>query len=323
MAYSGQPLSISSSSSPPQAIDVCIKRRAECTPDKLAGRLADWMESHGSSPLSPMPLLPFAKTRSRKPLYDYDLQTFDIRLETDLCSLIRSESSELRITAFHFYVASFHALLARCLGTTDDMNVGIVDSNRGPDADDAEAIGCYLNLLPLRVKLLGDDDSFDKVAQRTRDTVLAALSNAGVPFEMLLDQLKVPRHNTHHPLFQVIVNYRLGIPSSSPLGDGQLEWTGAMAAKNSYDLAVEVSDTPRGACILSFTTQRYMYSAADTKMLMKWYMHLLKSFAHDSSVRISTCPLADSQEMRKATALGHGPRGKFTPFPPGPATRNC
>ncbi|KAL2756326.1 hypothetical protein ACRALDRAFT_1033186 [Sodiomyces alcalophilus JCM 7366] len=305
MAYSGQPLR----SSPAQAIDVCAKRRAECTPDKLASKLAYWMKAH-ESPLGPMPLLPFAKTRSRQPLYEYDLQTFDIKLEADLCALIRTKSSELRITPFHFYVASFHALLARCLGTTEDMNIGIVDSNRGPDADDAQAIGCYLNLLPLRVQLQ-DDESFDKVAQRTRDTVLAALSNAGVPFEMLLDQLKVPRHATHHPLFQVIVNYRLGIPSSSPLGDGNLEWTGAMAAKNSYDLAVEVSDTPRGACILSFTTQRYMYSAADTKMLMKWYMHTLKSFAHDSSIRVSTCPLADSQEMRKATALGHGPTGNF------------
>ncbi|ROT36433.1 beta-ketoacyl synthase domain-containing protein [Sodiomyces alkalinus F11] len=312
MAYAGQPLS---SSSPPQAIDVCAKRRAECMSDKMADKLAYWMRVHGSSSSSssssPIPLLRFAKTQSRQPLYDYDLQTFDIKLDADLCALIRTKSSQLRITPFHFYVASFHALLARCLGnTTDDMNIGIVDSNRGggPDAaDDAQAVGCFLNLLPLRVGRIQDDETFDKVAQRTRDTVLAGLSNAGVPFQLLLDELKVPRHNTHHPLFQVIVNYRLGIPSSSPLGDGQLEWTGAMAAKNSYDLAVEVSDTPRGACVLSLTTQRYMYSAADTEMLTKWYMHTLKSFAQDSSVRVSTCSLADAQEMRKATALGHGP----------------
>lgn len=305
MAYAGHPLS----SSPPQAIDICIKRRAECALDNMTDKLSYWKKAH-ESPLGPLPLLPFAKTLSRKPLFDYDLQTFDIKLDADMCSLIRNKSSQLRITPFHFYVASFHALLARCLGTAEDMNIGIVDSNRGPDAEDLQALGCYLNLLPLRFKLQ-DDDSFDMVAHRTRDTVLAALSNAGVPFEMLLDELKVPRHSTHHPLFQVIVNYRLGIPSSSPFGDGKIEWTGAMAAKNSYDLAVEVSDTPRGACVLSFTTQRYMYSAVDTKRLMNWYIHALKSFAHNSSVRVSTCSLAGPQEMRSATKLGYGPTGKL------------
>lgn len=301
MAYAGQLMS----SCPPQSIDIVTKRLAECAPDKMTDRLSYWKKIH-ESPLEPIPLLKFAKTRSRKPLYDYDLQTFDVKLDADTCSLIRKKCSELRITPFHFYVASFQALLARCLGSTEDMNIGIVDSNRGPDAEDLQALGCYLNLIPLRFKLQGDD-SFDMVAQRARDTVLAALSAAGVPFEMLLDELKVPRHNNHHPLFQVIVNYRLGIPSHSPFGNGEIEWTGAMAAKNSYDLAVEVSDTPRGACVLSFTTQRYLYSAADTKRLMNWYIHALKSFALDSSVRVSTCPLAGTQEMRKATQLGHGP----------------
>ncbi|WYZ38312.1 hypothetical protein EsH8_III_000226 [Colletotrichum jinshuiense] len=302
MAYAGHPLG----RSPPQAIDVCAKMRATCVPDKLANRVSYWKKTHERI-LGPMPLLPFSKTRSRKPLSDYDLETFDMKIEADICSLIRRKSSELRITPFHFYVACFHALLARCLGnTSDDMNIGIVDSNRGQDAEDTQALGSYVNVLPLRATLR-DDEGFDKVAQRTRDTVLEALANAGVPFEMLLDQLKVPRHSTHHPLFQVLVNYRLGIPSSSPLGDGKIEWTGAIPSKNSYDLAVDVSDTPRGSCILSFTTQRYMYSAADTKMLMRWYTHILTSFAHDSSIRVSTCSLADPHEMRKTAALGHGP----------------
>ncbi|WDK22652.1 beta-ketoacyl synthase domain-containing protein [Colletotrichum graminicola] len=301
MAYAGHPLGMS----PPQSIDVSNKMRVKCVPDKLADKLSYWKKVH-ERPLGPIPLLPFAKTRSRKPLSDYDLETFDMRIDADLCSLIRSKSSKLRITPFHFYVAGLHALLARCLGTSDDINIGIVDSNRGPDEGDAQALGSYVNVLPLRSKLQ-EDESFDQAAQRTRDSVLKTLSNAGVPFEVLLDQLKVPRHSTHHPLFQVLFNYRLGIPSSSPLGDGVIEWTGAVPSKNSYDLAIDVSDTPRGTCILSFTTQRYMYSAADTKMLMKWYTHMLKSFAHDSSVRVSTCSLADPQEMRKAAALGHGP----------------
>ncbi|RKK66596.1 Nonribosomal peptide synthetase 14 [Fusarium oxysporum] len=300
-AYARSPLD----TSPPQAIEVCTEIQAECTLSKLADKVSYWKAIH-QVPLGAIPLLPFARTQSRKPLLDYDLDTFDITLETDLCSLIRNKCSELRITPFHFYVTTFHALLSRCLDTSEDMNIGIVDSNRGLAKGDTEALGCYLNLLPLRLNLQ-PNETFDKAAQRTRGTVLQALGNTGVPFEMLLDQLKVPRHSTHHPLFQVIVNYRLGIPSSSQFGDGKIEWIGAMAAKNSYDLAVEVSDTPRGSCVLSFTTQRYLYSASDNRMLMKWYVHMLKSFAQDSSIQVRSCPLADPQAMGQAKTLGHGP----------------
>ncbi|KAF5671222.1 beta-ketoacyl synthase domain-containing protein [Fusarium heterosporum] len=287
-AYAGVPLGVS----PPQAIDVSTAIQSECTTIKLADKIAYWKDIH-QRPLGALPLLPFARTRSRKSLFDYDLDTFDITLDTDLCSLIRGKCSELRVTPFHFYLASFHALLARCLNDSDDINIGIVDSNRGLVNGDAEALGCYLNLLPLRVNLK-PNETFDKLAQRTRHTVMEGLANAGVPFEMLLDQLKVSRNSTHHPLFQVILNYRLGIPSSSQFGDGKIDWMAAMAAKNSYDIAVEVSDTPHGSCVLSFTTQRYLYGSADTKMLMK------------------CCPLVDSQAMREAKNLGLGPEVDIT-----------
>lgn len=307
--YAKEPLS----NSPPQAIDVCSKMRAECEPDKMSDKLSYWMKIHKDA-LDPIPLFSFSRAGSRKPLYEYDVQTFDLKIDADTCSLIRRMSSQLRITPFHFYVASLHALLARCLNTTEDVNIGIVDSNRGLYAEEAQALGCVLNLLPLRLQLQ-QDERFESIAHRTRDTVLAALSNAGVPFEMLLDQLRVPRHSTHHPLFQVIINYRLGVPSHSPLGDGKIEWTGAMAARNSYDLGVEVSDTPRGACILSFTTQRSMYSAVDTQRLMKWYLHMLKSFALDISEPFGACNLASPHDMHEAAMLGQGPAGKSTPFP--------
>lgn len=307
--YAKEPLS----NSPPQAIDLCSISRAECEPAKIADKLSYWRNIHKDA-LDPVPLFPFSRTGSRKPLHEYDVQTFDLKIDADTCALIRRTSSQLHVTPFHFYIASLQALLARCLNTTEDMNIGIVDSNRGTYAEEAQALGCFLNLLPLRLQLQ-QDESFDTIVRRTRDTVLAALANAGVPFEVLLDQLRVPRHSTHHPLFQVIINYRLGVPSHSPLGDGKIEWTGAMAARNSYDLGVEVSDTPRGACILSFTTQRYMYSAVDTKRLMDWYVHILKSLPYDVSGPVRACALASPDDMHKAAMLGHGPTGKFTPFP--------
>ncbi|KAK2038771.1 beta-ketoacyl synthase domain-containing protein [Colletotrichum somersetense] len=299
-AYGGQPLG----DSPPQCIDACIQMRADCAPENVSERLSYW-EKTQLPPMSPIALFPFATVRSRKPLQDYDTHTFDISLDAELCSLIRRKCTDLLVTPFHFYLATLRVLLARCLGSNEDVNIGIVDSNRRLDVA-SRAVGCFVGLFPVRIRL-DRDESFNKLALRSRDTVIEALANAGLPFEMILDHLKVPRHSTNHPLFQVLLNYRLGVPESSPLGDGKMQWVRAIPAQNSYDLVVEVSDTPRGGCILSFTTQRYMYSAADSQMLMKWYMHLLKTFALDAAVQTQSCPLAEPREMDKSMTLGRGP----------------
>ncbi|KAK2029021.1 beta-ketoacyl synthase domain-containing protein [Colletotrichum zoysiae] len=299
-AYGGQALG----DSPPQCIDACVQMRADCAPENAAERLSYWEKAQ--LPLTgPIALFPFATVRSRKPLQEYDTHTFDISLDAELCSLIRRRCTDLRVTPFHFYLATLRVLLARCLGSNEDVNVGVVDSNRRLDLA-SRAVGCFVGLFPVRIRL-DRDESFDKLAPRSRDTVFEALANAGLPLDMILDHLKVPRHSTNHPLFQVLLNYRLGVPESSPLGDGKMQWVRAIPAKTSHDLVVEVSDTPRGGCILSFTTQRYMYSAADSQMLMKWYMHLLKTFALDAAARTQSCPLAEPREMDKSMALGRGP----------------
>lgn len=138
-------------------------------------------------------------------LKSYDTQTFSMRLDESLTKFVKQTASSLRVTPFHIFLSTLAFFLRRL--EVEDFSIGIVDANRR-DAEDAETTGYFLNMVPLRFRIT-KQESFGEVAHRARDMVLAALSRS-VPFDTILDHLRLPRSGSHHPLFQMALNYRQG-----------------------------------------------------------------------------------------------------------------
>ena len=286
-----------------QAIDICSAQRLAYTGERLRKPLGFWKELY-QSPLLPLPLFPFSKCKERRLLNRYDTETVQFELSSELAKRIKHVASSLHITPFHFHLTTLAFVLGRCLGV-EDLGVGIVDANRH-DPGSADSIGYFLNMLPLRLRI-GDDAEFGPTSRRVRDNVLAALENAAVPFDMILDQLRIPRSGSHHPLFQVMLNYRSGYSSMSPLGEGSIEWDGGITARNPYDIAIDITEMSQRT-ILHLTTQRYLYSASDTELLMRWYVRALEGLVQNPSTRVSDCPVSNNDDLLHAQSLGQGER---------------
>ncbi|RYP28944.1 hypothetical protein DL767_006979 [Monosporascus sp. MG133] len=289
----------------PQMIDVCNRQHQQLA--LIAGdksRLAFWRQLHNNSP-QPLPLFPFSKTKSRRLLRRYETVTVDCEMPGDLARQIKSAASKLYVTPFHLHLSTVAFLLTKCLDV-HDFGVGIVDGNR--DEGSAEAIGCFLNMLPLRFQL-NNSDEFGATTRDTRDKVLAALANS-TPFDVLLDNLQVGRSGTHHPLFQVAFNYRNMYGAHAPLGDGSIEWEGSILARNPYDMAFDVTELPskkqQQRAMVHLTVQSDLYTASDAEQILQWYMRALEGLARDPSTRVSNCPVANSDDLLRAYALGQG-----------------
>ncbi|RYP41495.1 hypothetical protein DL767_001000 [Monosporascus sp. MG133] len=257
-----------------------------------------WGDVHRNSPEA-LPLFPFSKEKCRQILKVYDTETIETELDNGLTSLIKNLASELQATPFHVYLSTLAALLSRCLDV-NDFCIGIVDANRTEPGDE-EAIGYFLNFLPLRFRL-EPHEPFHHVARRTRDMVLEALANSRVPFDKILDLLGTTRHSNHHPLFQVALNYRMGVELQMPLGDNNIEWTRSIPASNPYDLLIDITETPTGT-LLSFTTQKYLYDASDIRLVMKWYIRALEGLARNPATRVSDCPISNRADLKDMNAL--------------------
>ncbi|KAI0869514.1 hybrid PKS-NRPS PsoA [Hypoxylon argillaceum] len=284
-----------------QAIDMSLKQAMFLQTACLQKGLAFWSELYRGSNFEPIPLFPFAKRKSRQAVDAYNTATVTTHLDTDLTDRVKRAALELQITPFHFYLSALGTFLSRCL-SINDLAIGIMDANR-IDTDDEHIVGCFLNMLPLRLRF-GPDETFARVAHQSRDVAFAALSNR-LPFDVLLDNLKGARYGDHHPMFQVALNYRAGFQTQTSIGDGTMEWTGGILPRNPYDLTVDITEFPEST-VLCFSTQSYLYGRTDTQRMLSWFTRALEGFALESSTKVHDCPISNKEDIEHVTKLGLG-----------------
>lgn len=298
-AYSGRTLV------PPtqQAIDLCVKQRLTRIPYNLQDELQYWAKIH-SRPAKTLPLMPFSKVRNRQILRKFDVVWHDAIFDPEMTKRVKAVGTRLGVTPFQIYLSTLAAFLSRCLDI-DDLNIGVMDSNR-LDTEDLETFGYFMNFLPLRFSVRSKS-AFSSLARQTRDMMYGAVANSRAPLAAILDHLKVPRSGTHHPLFQVALNYRQDNSTRSSFGDVPIEWLDGTNLGYPYDMKFDVNDTPDGTrfCLV---TQKYLYGASDAKRMVRWYEAALSAFLSDPDISIGSCPLSSPGEEADAVSLAEGPQ---------------
>ncbi|KAI0407529.1 hypothetical protein F4802DRAFT_27100 [Xylaria palmicola] len=291
-----------------QCIDMSEKQQTANLRDE-GSSLSFWTTMHQEAH-NPLPLFPFAKVKSRQVLKRYETQTFEMLLDRDLSKRIKHAAIALGITTFHFYLSALAVFLNRCIGA-NDFSIGINDANR-PDVQDNDTMGYFLNMLPLRFQLSSEQNhgiSFGDFARGCRDLVLDVLTHRRAPFEAILNHLRVSRSGSHHPLFQVALDYRLGYATEEQMfGNGVMHWDArrSITARNPNDIFINVTPTSGDTTFIHWTTQKYLYGSSDSRLMMKWYTVILDALAVDPSVPIHKCPIASPDDIRKAIQRGDG-----------------
>ncbi|OTA01513.1 hypothetical protein A9Z42_0018340 [Trichoderma parareesei] len=294
MSYAGRPL-------PPlryQYVDFAIKERTLSWNDDIAYWKAEFSELPET-----LPLFEFTETKARIPLTEYSTRALTQQLPDHIASQIKAASRVLDVTSFHFHLAITQAMLSRLLGISD-VCIGITDANKN-DSEFLDTIGFFVNLLPLRFKTDGTQ-SFASLATMTKDKVHKALAHSRVPFDKLLDELKIPRSTSHSPLFQVVLNYKMGSTQSVPLAECEARAIRFEDARNAYDLSFEVENLPDGGVLLSLKTQDYLYTDHDLQTILVTYTHLLDTLSRKPSSAINAVDLAPASRLDLGLQLARG-----------------
>ncbi|KAK1960815.1 PKS-NRPS hybrid [Colletotrichum sublineola] len=309
-AYNGQPLNASVTQYP----DFSVKEAQEYKSGQWEPELAYWRTQFDHVP-EPIPLLPVSKKTSRPaggP--SYRTHTVKRRVDAERSRAIQDVCRRFRATPFHFHLAVYRTLIARLSGS-DDFCIGIADANR-KDNGLADAVGLYLNLLPLRVKGGGQDalaqKTFGDALAEMRKTSQEAFANSRVPLDILLSELAVPRSSSHAPLFQIFLNYRRGVSETRPFcgctGSGELIAGGQVA----YDVNIDIVDNPEGDSLVVLTAQQDLYDLEAANLLLDCYFRLLAAFSRNPASSLSRPALYDTAAVEKALTLGRGPLYEFT-----------
>ncbi|RDL35876.1 uncharacterized protein BP5553_06488 [Venustampulla echinocandica] len=283
--------------------DYSIRERTKIKTGQMDSELSFWRKEFIDAPV-PLPLLPFSAIRSRQHLTDYNYNEVNHRVDSGMSSQIKEICKEHKVTPFHFYLAAFKTLLLRLL-PTEDICIGMADANR-VDNDILESIGMFLNLLPLRFRTY-PKQTFEDALKETRRKVYAALANGKVPFNILLEELDVPRSATSSPMFQAFINYRQGVQERRAFGDCQVEGLEYQVARTSYDISLDIMDNPGGDSVITFMVQKALYPSREANILMEFFLSLLDTFSRNPRIGADSAPLFSNESIQKSLKLGQGP----------------
>ena len=281
--------------------DFAIKQRRLMESGGAQDKRKLWMEEFSDLPQA-LPLFPFSKVSARKNISRYDINEHFVLLPSDLVASIKKASAAAKTTSFHFHLSVLQVLLSRFLDI-DDICIGITDAGR-TDPAFMQTVGFFLDSLPLRFKVKQDDVFVDRL-QDTRNKVYAALGSSGVPLDVILEDLNVTTSSGTPPLFQVLVNYRMGTLKQKSIGNIQLDYLAYKDAKHPFDFILSV-DEDEGAGGLTLSMQDYLYDQTSGDLFLETYVHLLEVFAADVSQSLDHCPLFDEFRRKSGIVPGTG-----------------
>lgn len=259
-------------------------------------------------------LFPFSRTQVRPPLDRYGTHVARIHLEPAITATLKLLAQGRRATSFHAYHAALQALIFRLLpaDTTDQVCIGIAEANR-LDSKFMASIGNFLNVLPLKFDRK-KGQTFGSAIEAARERAHSALQYSALPFDLLLDELGVPRSNAWAPVFQVFLNYRLVIREHAEkmwagTRPGEEKWHPALSG---YDVAVEIMEDPEGA-MLAVHVQKSLYDKEGAELLARSYVALLKEVTRRGErVGVDRIPKWDEGDVKKALEIG---KGVYSVFP--------
>ncbi len=162
--------------------------------------------------------------------------THRLELPAGLAAALKALCRRERVTPFMLLLAAFKVLIHGC-SRQNEVLVGTPVINRNREELE-RLIGCLVNLLVLRTSAAGNPP-FREFLARVKDTVLSAATHQEVPFERVLEELRLERRSLErNPLIQVLFTFQRGpIHVRLPGLDSQPIYIDTATAK--FDLFME------------------------------------------------------------------------------------
>jgi len=298
--YAGDPVA-----PPPrvQYADYALWQRGWLSGDRLAG-LTEWWRGQ----LAGTPPLNLPTDRPRPPVRGHAGALEPVLLPAAVAAAATGFSRRHGVTLFVTLLASLEVLLARYAGQ-DDFAVGTVLAGRDrPELEDV--VGFLAGTVALRSDISADPGQpFAGLLGRVRERVLAAHEHAAMPFERIVDELKLPRDVARPPLFSVML-----VLQDAPLPTAELRGLRVRALEPDtraaqVDLTWYVTPA-RAGLELAVEYSTDLFDAGTVRRMATAWQALLTAAVQAPGRSIRRLPLLDEAERRGVAAYGSATAGR-------------
>ncbi|POF30629.1 amino acid adenylation domain-containing protein [Roseibium marinum] len=224
----------------------------------------------------PAPLdLPFASTRpSRQTTRG---ETFRKDFDAEQAKALRELAARQSATVFAVFLAAVSALLQRLTGR-EDMVLGTVSENREHVALDA-MIGCFVNVLPLRMRPTADLPVSALIVQ-AREVITGSLRHGHVPFEQIVQETQAAGTSGRSPLFDIAVTWNeLDHTARADFAGVPITDVSPASPFAKYDLLFVFSPAESGGIACAIEYRSDLYSQTDIEYLAGLLDRVLEEMA--------------------------------------------
>ncbi|MCK5687316.1 amino acid adenylation domain-containing protein, partial [bacterium] len=182
-------------------LDIQYKDFAAWQREYLSGERLDAELSYWKKELEGFETLEFPTDRQRPVEVSYVGDDFMFNIDSELSDKLRKIASSNGTTLYTVLLSAFYLLLHKYTGQ-DDIIIGTPTANR--DYTQLEnLIGFFVNSTVLRSRINPECRIVDLIKE-TASKQLSVQEHQELPFEKLVDLLKVPKDTSRHPIFQIM-----------------------------------------------------------------------------------------------------------------------
>jgi amino acid adenylation domain-containing protein/non-ribosomal peptide synthase protein (TIGR01720 family) len=254
----------------------------------LSGRVLQEQVDYWRENLRDFPTVELPADRPRPAAKTYNGMRAAFSLDRDLTGSLKALCRKTDTTMFMVVLSALFVLLSRYT-REEDIVIGTPVANRvHPDLEGI--LGFFVNTLALRCDLSAEPDFFE-LLDRVKRTCLDAYANQDVPFEHLVDALKVPRDISRTPVFQVMLvmqnvkdPVRLEMPG---IAAEEVETASDMAK---FDLAVILAESEGDLeGLVEYNTD--LFDTATVERMISHFEALLSSAVEQPEQEVGLMPM--------------------------------
>ncbi|MDC0747078.1 non-ribosomal peptide synthetase [Polyangium mundeleinium] len=219
-------------------VDFAVWQRSWLSGDALERRMPYWRDN-----LTGAEALDLPADRPRPSVSSGRGGWFSVRFDHALGAGVDSLARALGVTPFMLLLAAFAVVLSRHAGQ-DDIVIGTPVAGRHR-AELEGIIGFFANTLALRMDLSGDPTVLELLG-RVRRTTLDAYTHQDVPFEKVVEALRLPRDGARTPLVRVMFVQQAATEEPPRMGELSVApWPVARSTAR-FDLTLSLERAPEG-----------------------------------------------------------------------------
>jgi amino acid adenylation domain-containing protein len=193
-----------------------------------------------------LPTIKLPTDYPRPTILTYSGTSTALTLNSDLSDALKKMAKEHNSTLFTVMLTLLYTLMHR-YSNQKDMIVGSPFLGRGR-AELENQVGIFINLLPIRVQLAPEGETFVGLLEKVKHNLLMAHKHQVYPFERIVKDLSLKKDPGRSPLFDVLFSFQTpslmtGLTEEDIL---KLQKEDIMTENSKYDLTLIFTEYEKG-----------------------------------------------------------------------------